>query len=259
MLFKIIPAMLAAGALVSPVHAQWTPALGIAARQFTLNEYDAGGRRIVREQGWLPGLEGRLAYRTGDWTLSAQAAHYQHDIAYRGQTQSGAPVDSRTDTALTQSGVGIAYAINAMLSASLAVELERWRRDIQGVGRVLGLQERTLSRRTLLGLDARFPATHGEVMAGAALLLAAPEKLRVGFSGQFDDVSFDTRSAQGLRLNLGWQPAAWPALELRAGLDWWKVGRSADAALSRNGRHAGTVAQPEHAVTSMRLAVLYRF
>jgi hypothetical protein len=62
-----------------------------------------------------------------------------------------------------------------------------------------------------------------------------------------------------MRLGLGWQPAAWPTLELQAGLDWWKVGRSADAALSRNGRHAGTVAQPEHAVTSMRLAVLYRF
>jgi hypothetical protein len=119
MLSKTIPAMLAAGALVSPVHAEWTPALGIAARQFTLNEYDAGGRRIVQEQGWLPGLEGRLAYRTGDWTPSVQASHYRHDIAYRGQTQSGAPVDTRTDTALTQSGARIAYAINAMLSASL--------------------------------------------------------------------------------------------------------------------------------------------
>ena len=251
--------MLAAGVLASPAQAQWTPALGVAARQFTLDEYDAGGRRIVREQGWLPGLEGRLAYQAGDWTLSAHASHYQHDIAYRGQTQSGAPVTSRTDTALTQAGAGIAYAISAMLSASLAYEFERWRRDIRGVGRVLGLHERTLSRRALLGLDARFPTTHGEVTAGAALLLAAPEKLRVGFSGQFDDVSFDTRPAHGMRLGLGWQPAAWPMLELRAGLDWWKVGRSADAALSRNGRHAGTVAQPEHAVTSMRLAVLYRF
>lgn len=259
MLFKTIAAMLAAGALALPAHAQWTPALGIAARQFTLNEYDAAGRRIVREQGWLPGVEGRLAYRSGDWTLSAQASHYQHDIAYRGQTQSGAPVDSRTDTALTQMGAGIAYALNAMLSASLSFELERWRRDIQGVGRVQGLQERTLSRRVLLGLDARFPTTHGEVMAGAALLLAAPEKLRVRFSGQFDEVSFDTRPAHGMRLGLGWRPAAWPNLELHAGLDWWKVGRSADAALGRNGRHAGTVAQPEHAVTSVRLAALYRF
>jgi hypothetical protein len=259
MIFKIIPAMLAAGALASPAHAQWTPTLGIAARQFTLSEYDAAGRRIVREQGWLPGVEGRLAYRSGDWTLSAQASHYQHDIGYLGQTQSGAPVDSRTDTALTQSGAGIGYAINAVLSASLAFEFERWRRDIRGMGRVLGLQERTLSRRALLGLDARFPTTHGDVMAGAALLFAAPEKLRVGFSGQFDDVSFDTRPAHGMRLGLGWRPAAWPTLELQAGLDWWKVGRSADAALSRNGRHAGTVAQPEHAVTSMRLSVLYRF
>lgn len=259
MLFKIILALLAAGALMSPVHAQWAPSLGIAARQFTVNEYDAGGRRIVREQGWLPGLEGRLAYRTGDSTLSVQASHYQHDIAYRGQTQSGVPVDSRTDTALTQWSTGIAYEINEVLSASLAFELERWRRDIQGVGRVRGLQERTLSRRALLGLDVRFPTAHGEVMAGAALLLAAPEKLRVGFSGQFDDVSLDTRSSYGMRLGLGWHPTAWPKLELHAGLDWWKVGRSADVALSRNGRHAGTVAQPEHAVASIRMAVLYRF
>ena len=259
MLFKTIAAILAASALASPAHARWTPALGVAARQFTLGEYDAAGRRIVREQGWLPGLEGRLAYRRGDWTLSAHASHYQHDIAYRGQTQFGAPVDSRTDTALSMLGGGLAYAIDDMLSASLTVELERWRRDIRSVGRVQGLQERTLSRRALLGMEARFPTTQGEVTAGAALLLAAPEKLRVGFSGQFDEVSFDTRPAHGMRLGLGWQPAAWPNLEVHAGLDWWKVARSGDAALNRNRRHAGTVAQPEHALTSMRLAVLYRF
>lgn len=257
--FKLLAAAVCAGCLVAPVHAQWEPALGIAARQFTVREYDAGGRRIVREQGWLPGLEGRLAYRTGAWLLSAQAAHYQHDIDYHGQTQLGAPVDSRTGTALTQAGAGIAYALNDTLSASLAVELERWRRDIHAAGRVQGLQERTLSRRLLLGLDARYPTAHGEFTAGAALLLAAPEKLRVGFSGQFDDASFDTRPAHGLRLGLGWHPAAWPRLELRAGLDWWKVERSADVALYRNGRLAGFVAQPEHAVSSMRLAVLYRF
>lgn len=111
----------------------------------------------------------------------------------------------------------------------------------------------------LLGLDGSLPTVHGDVTAGVALLLAAPEKLRVGFSGQFDDASLDTRSGHGMRFGLGWHPAAWPRLELRAGLDWYKADRSADAALSRNGRHAGTVAQPEHAVTSMRLAVHYRF
>ena len=246
-------------AMPLPALAQWDGFISAAARQFTVAEYDHNGRGIVREQGWLPGLEGRLAYRAGDWMLSGQAELYRHRIDYRGQTQSGAPIDSSTATTLARMSTGLAYALNHVLNTSAAIEWECWRRDIKGVGKVSGLQERTLSRRLLLGLEARYPIAYGEIAASAALVLAAPEKLRVGFSGLLDEASLETRSTTGVRLGLNWRPAAWPNAQLHGGLDWWKVGRSGDVPVSRNGRFAGTIAQPEHVVRNITLGVRYWF
>lgn len=93
----------------------------------------------------------------------------------------------------------------------------------------------------------------------AAIVQARPGQLRVGFSGVLDEASFRTRSATGLRLGLSLRPQAWPALEWVLDVDRIRVGRSADAMVSRNGAYAGTVAQPEHIKRAISLAVRYRF
>jgi opacity protein-like surface antigen len=243
-----------------PAFAQWDNAIGVAARQFTVTEYDARGRRIVREQGWLPGLEGRLAYKADRWVLFGEGEHYESGIDYHGQTQRGAPVESRTETELMQLRAGAAYAVNDNVSAFAALEWERWKRDIRGVQAVRGLQERTTSQRLLLGLDSRYwIARYGQASANAALVLARPEKLRVGFSGVLDDASLETRSATGLRFGFGLRPAAWRNVELRASADWLKVGRSDDAPVARNGVFAGTIAQPEHVKRAFTLGLRYWF
>jgi len=257
---KLLPAMLLPVVFAPPVFAQWDKAISVAARQFTMTEYNAGGRRIVHEQGWLPGLEGRLAYRADRWTAFGEAEFYQSGINYRGQTQSGTPVNSNTATALAQFRAGAAYAINDTVHASAAIEWERWRRDIRGVQSVHGLQEQITSQRLLLGLDSRYwMPQYGQFSASIAVVLARPEKLRVGFSGVLDDASLDTRSAAGVRLGLGLRPAAWPKTELRGGFDWLKVGRSGDAPVTRNGVFAGTIAQPEHIKRAITLGLRYWF
>lgn len=243
-----------------PALANWDETLGVSMRQFTVAEYDRAGRQIVREQGWLPGLAGRIAFSTAPWTLFGEAGFYSRDIGYRGQTQTGIPITSTTATGITQFNAGMAYAATDATSLFAAVEWERWRRNINGVGNVKGLQERTTTHRLLLGVETRHAwSPYGTIGASAAVVLGRPEQLRVGFSGVLDEASFRIRSATGLRLGLSLRPQAWPALEWVVDVDRIRVGRSTDAPVSRNGTYAGTVAQPEHVKRAISVGMRYRF
>jgi hypothetical protein len=99
----------------------------------------------------------------------------------------------------------------------------------------------------------------GAISADAAFVLAAPERMRIGFSGLFDPVSLTTRRGHGLRLEAALRPAWASFLQLRARADWLSVPRSAAAALTANGAFRGTVTQPEHVRKAFTLELAYLF
>lgn len=237
---------LAATLLAAPARAQWQTNLGLGARAVTHTEYELGGRRLVRESGWLPGVALGAAYRAGDITWTAAIDAYRGDIAYRGRTQGGVPAVSTTSTVLASMQVGAAYALGRDYAALAALELDRWRRTIRGAGASAGLQESYRARRLVAGARKTWRPAPGMVRVDAALILAEPERLHVGFSGMFDPVSFETKRGRGGRLGASLVPAFTQGLELSARYDWIEVPRSADAALTAGGRLWGTVAQPEH-------------
>jgi hypothetical protein len=237
---------------------QWQHSIGIAERQFTVEEYAPSGRRIVREQGWLPGLQARTAYLTGAWTFSAEAEWYGGDIDYRGQTQLGTALSSSTGTGLLQLRGKAAYGISDGWNAFTALEWMRWRRDIRSVGDVAGLNELTSSQRLLLGLEwSERRAAPSAWSASAAVVLARPERLQVRFPGLYDDAEFDTRSAVGARLGAAWRISE--RFRLHADFDWMRIPRSDAAPLTRNGAFAGMVTQPEHELRSITFGLRYLF
>lgn len=254
------PAMCAAAlcALPLPAAAEWQYGIGVAARDFSVSEYAPSGRRIVREDGWMPGLQAQAAWRNGAWTLSGEAEWYGGDIDYRGQTQLGAPLSSSTGTGLLQLRGKAAYGFADAWDAFAALEWLRWRRDIRGTAIAAGLNELTRSQRLLLGLEwgARRDAASAW-SASAALVLARPERLQVRFSGLYDDAEFDTRSAVGARLGAAWRLGE--RFQLHADLDWMRIPRSDAAPLTRKGAFAGTVTQPEHELRSITLGLRYLF
>jgi len=245
--------------LALPAHAEWQGGIALGARDARHTEYDASGRRLVQEKGWLPGVTLDAGYRTGDFTWSGALEWYRHDIDYQGQTQGGTSAGSTTSTGLAALRLGGAWAIGAGYSVQAAFEADRWKRDIQGSGASAGLQESYRSRRLVAGVAKAWQPAAGTVSADAAVVLAEPERLHVGFSGLLDPVSFDTRRAHGWRLGASLRPASVPWLELRARYDWMTVPRSGDAEITRNGQFAGTVAQPEHKRQALSLSVGYRF
>jgi hypothetical protein len=244
--------------LPSPASAQWQGSVGAGVRSAVHTEVDLAGRRLVREDGWLPGTSLRAGYQLGSITWFGGADWYQGDIDYRGQTQAGAAAASTTSTRMTSARLGASYAWGSY-SILAALEIDRWKRDILGTAAGAGLQETYLSRRWLLGTGKTWRPAAGAVSADAALVLAAPERMHIGFSGLFDPVSLDTRRGHGLRLGADLRPAWASSLQLRARADWLKVARSGAAALTANGAFRGTVTQPEHARKALTLELAYLF
>jgi hypothetical protein len=251
---------------------QWEGTLGLQQRHWNNTEHDPAGRQLVREAGWLPGLAARAAYQDHGLTWFAQASLHDKAIAYHGQTQAGQARDSSTALRLALLRIGAACEINAsnahdihdIRDASLALfatlEWERSTRNIAGAQGATGLQERTDARRISAGIRKKWRRDgSGALFADAAVVLAAPERLRVGFSGMLDPAALNTPSSQGLRLGAGMRPDFAPQLELHLVYDWFKVARSGDVPITINGRPIGTMAQPEHRQRAITLSASFIF
>lgn len=225
-----------------------------------MSEYGQGGERIVHESGWLPGIGGKLAYRSSPWEAYGAATLFQADLDYDGQLQNGRPYSSRTGTRMADAQLGLRYCLFANTELVTALGIDSWRRNIRGGGNAIGLREHTRSSRDSIGIEQAWKIAHaGKLTAGASLIHAAPERLRIELAGLLDDASLRTRSANGVALMLRYQPEGTPSLKFGAGFDYMKVPRSAAAPVTRNGRPAGEVTQPEHVRQNLTLFVRYKF
>lgn len=241
--------------LMHPAAAESQGKAGLGARYVKHAEYDESERLLVRESGWLPGLVLEGAFRAGNTTWFAGIEGYRAGIDYRGQTQSGSAARSRTATTLATLRLGAGYRITPAVTLTGALEVDLWQRDIRGTNSAAGLQERYRSERLALGVATSWQPAAGKVGTDLALVLSTAERMRVDFNGLLDTARLDTRRAPGLRLGASLYPAFIPALEIRGAYDWMRTGRSNDAPVTRNGRFAGTVAQPEHVRQGFSLTV----
>jgi hypothetical protein len=246
---------------ISSACAQWQFSSGAGIRQVRVTETGKDGQQLVREQGWLPGLELRADYVLQDWRFSVAGEAYRHDIGYDGRLQNGTPFSTDTETALTRVSLEVARQLSDATRLIGAIEWDRWQRHILGHDGVLGLDERSSSWRLLAGAETRLlQSSAANVNAKALLVVAQPEKLRVRIDNQlFDDTDLSTKSAIGTRLAVDVQPAAMPNLSFGAEFDWLRISRSDNAVLRKNGVPVGLVTQPEHQRSALGVRVNYRF
>lgn len=256
--FVAAPFALFAALLCSPVHAEWQTGIGVGARSVAHTEYGPSGNQLVREDGWLPGAGLQAGYRYRQLAWSGAVDWYQGGIDYLGRTQAGAGARSTTATRLATARLGASYTLDGYAILA-AVELDRWERGIRGTAAGAGLQESYRSTRLLLGAGTHWQPALGSIALEASALLAAPERMHIGFSGLFDPVSLDTRRGHGLRLGAAFCPAWAPVLELRGRADWLTVPRSGEAVLNAQGAFRGTVTQPEHVRRGLTLELAYLF
>jgi hypothetical protein len=259
---KIISNAVAMFAAMLPLAAaaQWHTALDLGMRHARVAEYNERGQRIVVERGWLPGLGVALDYRGEDVDLFTAASVFDADLDYDGRLQNGRAYQSQTRTTLAQARIGARYRLHGSTRLVSYAEMDHWRRDIEGSGSAVGLRERSWSPRLALGLEQRWlVGSGGRVEASLAIVRAAPERLKVGFSGLLDDASFRTHSATGFAADLLYYP--WAAIPLSLGmrLESIKEPRSEEVTAYRHGQPSGTLAQPEHVRYAATLFVRYLF
>lgn len=216
---------------------------------------------MVRERGWLPGIGLSANYEMQDWLFGLAGEVHHGDLEYDGRLQGGTRFASETGTSTRRIRFEAGRRISDATRLIAAIEHDEWKRNIRGRDNVAGIWERYTSRRILAGAQSRIARWEaGSVEMKALAVFSRPERLDVRFGQQlFDDVSFRTRSAVGLRLGLGFRPASVPNLSLEAEIDWIKIASSEPAVLRKNGARVGTVMQPEHERSAFGLRMNYRF
>lgn len=253
--------LIACFTLAPSTHAQWIFSAGGGIQHTELKEYDTSGRELVREHGWMPGLDTRADYTRGKWNFGLLASTLRGNVDYDGRLQNGSAFATDTGTTQDRLGADVAYRLGDTLSALGGIEWERRTRTIHGSGSVNGLDERTTSWHLLAGLRTRPVQLGGFGIDMTALaVIAQPERLQVRFDNHaYDDARFSTKPSTGLRASLGILPSSMPHLSATLEFDWVRVRRSDDATLPINGVPTGTVAQPEHRRRTLSAWVNYRF
>lgn len=254
-----LTAAMAAGGAAAQETTPLRLELQASLRHAAMTEFAADGARLVRESGWLPGAGAMLAWRTGLLDVAGKVQWHGAALDYDGRLQNGAPHSTSTDTVLSQVQLGLGYRVLAGTRAYAALEHDAWRRDIRGSDGVTGLRERSTAMRLLLGAEQSWSGGGGAWTAGAALLRARPERLRLDTHGLYDSAVLRTRAATGYVATLGWQPPGWQRWSLQGQWDYIRVPRSAVQAATRAGIPAGAFTQPEHVRKGAVLSVRYAF
>ncbi|MCC8401478.1 hypothetical protein LJ655_06145 [Paraburkholderia sp. MMS20-SJTN17] len=257
-LFIVLIIALATG---RSAYAQWQFSGAGGVRYATTEEVDTNGNPLVKEHGFLPGLEFKANYRKGDWLVTLGGEFYGGNLSYDGQMQNGTSFSTDTRTrqfrVTTEAGRYISDAVLLLVGT----EWDYWKRDILGRGATLGMQEEYNSWRFLAGAQTRLlQASWSDIYLTGLLVVSSPEHLEVNFDNQlFDQANLTTKAAIGARFALEVRPKAYSNVSVESDFEWMRVGRSGDAILTKNGSPVGTVAQPEHVRKAIGIKIKYRF
>lgn len=240
--------------------AQLLATLETAARYATVYEYNQAGNRIIKESGWLPGVGGMLQYQVDQWEVFGTADIFSRDIHYEGRLQNGRPFNSKTATQLLHAQLGARFRVLPHSQIITALQYDSWKRSIKGDGTATGLREHSRSLRFRLGAEHAWEVDGlGEFSGALSLIFAAPEQLDIQFSGLLDRTSLRTRSSRGFAIEAMYRPKSTSRLIAGAQLDYLRVPRSNAHAVTRAGRPAGEIIQPEHIRKNVTLFVRYLF
>ena len=225
-------------------------AIGVGAMNFELEEFSREGDRLVRESGWLNGIDAAVGISRKRLRAGLRVAYYAGDVDYDGQTQSGVAVDSSSDQNIWDTSALAAYRLPFWSEPRTSVYAgggyRHWRRDIQAVGSLAGLEEtyRWWSAQTGLDLEWQHGA-HLWSLDGRLTRTINPE-VSVDFDRTFDSANLDLGERWGWIASLAWRYRLSPSLSagLRGFYQSWNLGRSDVETLTANGSAAGTVFQP---------------
>ena len=133
LLVMLVPAFLYTSVQAAPYSNNTRIALSLM--DFGYQEFDDNNASLNREDGYLPGLTLSVDAPASRWSLTTELSLYAKDVLYDGQTQSGTPIQSRTDETIVDVSLMLS---KELVDKSLSPEqlyyglgYRHWRRNIR--------------------------------------------------------------------------------------------------------------------------------
>ena len=247
--------------------------IGIDLLSFDYSEFDQAGELLDRETGLLPGVVASWRYQWPEWYIAANIDYHGGNVTYDGQTQSGIPLVTTTETHITDlrfmggytfhlvegaassvyAGLGYHYWYRNILPGrdiygspvAGLLEIYQWTFVLAGVE--LGLHE---NRSTRVALDLR--AKH--------LLQGTMDIDFLGF-GNFDNTTVDLGLGGSFRIGIPFsiRLEEKSRLVIEPYFDSWNIPRSNVVPLTIQGSTTGIgVLEPRSETRNFGLSVQYR-
>jgi hypothetical protein len=246
----------------STQYGAWQGRIGLSVLEFGYKEFSYDGGLVDREKGGLPGLAGSLTRTQGPLFVTGEVSYFSGKARYRGQTQSGAPLNTRTGEMLLdiQMQTGRWYRLRGGIVGAVYAGLgyHRWQRDIRPTENINGLFEIYDWGYGMLGMKG-FIYKSGNWEGGIDLRLIHTifPKVVVNFKGNYDDAHLNLGERFGARLSLPWgyRFNQDTAFTFEPYMEGWNLGRSPTKPLTRNGALAGSVFEPRSETRNYGLTV----
>jgi hypothetical protein len=255
------PALLASAAaaqLPSAAEAGWGVSASVAHRR--LVERADNGRQLLEETGPMLriGFGGELPLANGG-ALRAKASVAAGGLDYRGVTQGGSPIETRTGHRDLEARLGWRpWPAASWGEAWVAVRVLEQRRQIASTATAAGLHETSTLWMPGLRWSHRFEGGGWDWEPSAAWHTSVRHHLEVRYGGLFDpsDLKGGRRTELVLGLTASRAGSAW-----QWSVEWSRARQAASAwqPLYRRGLRAGTVRQPRLEIDDVSLRLTREF
>lgn len=243
-----------------------TPGVLTGVERSYWKEFDAQGRRLLRERGSLRMAGVQLAGQCPSWDWSAQAQWSQGERAYDGQTNTQASFRTHSNLHVQRLSFQAWLPMHEHWALGMQATHARIDRDIAGQGNVLGYPERFSYWQASLG--ARYQGRWSDQLrwSTSGWLGAGPAGRMQLDLPRYDPITLPLGASRTVALSLdvaGGAHPQQPGWSWRGGLSY-RFERTAAGparALTRNGIPAGVVLQPrfEQQHWGAHVGASYRF
>lgn len=208
----------------------FTSEFGVSMMRFDYAEYkDDGATTLNKEMGIIPGISFRLAQRHHAWEWEGTASYHYGRVDYTGETNSGAPHNTRTDEEV----VDVALRMGRWFEGSNPVMpyaglgYRRWDRDILSTGSVGGLFETYRWKYVWLGVKfIAYQQGASNLMLDIGWIKPIDPVMEV--KGAYNNPRLNPESRNGLRLVLTSRSELREntALIVEPYFEYWQLGKS---------------------------------
>ena len=224
----------------SSVVAQVSPSkndtwLSLSFMNFSYKEFDDDDDLLNREDGLLPGISLSIDNQVRKILMTGELSFYVNDVLYQGQTQSGIPVDSRTDTFIYDFSLSITHLLTgkSLLPERIyyGIGYRHWDRNIRDTETdtgipVMGIHE--VYRLPYVLLGSRWNFARSDNFSGSLNLRITHTVASEMFVNLFEGTTLDLGEKLGGRASLIFTIPSGNRKNyyIEPFYDFWQIGKS---------------------------------